>query len=437
MEIPDLQNSKWIGSHSLWVYYGIIFLVGGLLLFFWRATPFDLKNLASIFPWGKIQSQEGSQSQWDSVKNYSPSEKESFLWSWMYRVTNSIKGYTLASIWDFPLLYPRAIAIDAYDNIYIGESYQWSGTHARILKFSSTGELLGWWGKWDITSGWHPSSSGDIPVGNGDAPWEFNYIFKMAFDREWNMYVIDRGKYFDTVGNRIQASLDRIDRYDKDGNFTGWFYGWSGNTWTLESIKKEDFPVADNSILDEPSCLILDQENMIIGNWNKNRIDIYDKTTGKLTKWLGKNQEWRYGWHDDPRSAISAPYFGTEVGTFNGIIDCNLYGEKLDIVSYNSNPVMAQYSYSGGAYLRGLSHNDWHKPQELIEDKYGNLIFSDNYEWSIKFFDQSFKLITRMQLGPWGDYFWVGDFAINSQGILYFIEQRKQKLYRLQLEYNK
>ena len=136
MEIPDLQNSKWIDSYGLWVYYGIIFLVGGLLLFFWRATPFDIKNLASIFPWGKIQSQEGSQSQWDSVKNYSPSEKESFLWSWMYRVTNSIKGYTLASIWDFPLLYPRAIAIDAYDNIYIGESYQWSGTHARILKFS-------------------------------------------------------------------------------------------------------------------------------------------------------------------------------------------------------------------------------------------------------------------------------------------------------------
>lgn len=343
----------------------------------------------------------------------------------------------LDSVWDFPLLHPRALAIDMYDNTYIGESYQGSWTHARILKFSSTGVLLGWWWKGNKTSGWHVSSSDEFPMGNGSDPGEFNYIFKITFDREWNMYVIDRWKYYDTSESIIDVWLDRIHRYDQNGNFMGWFYGWLENTWTSEIKQNVDFLPSDNTILSEPSCIILDQESMIIGSWIKNRIDVYDKTTGKLLQWLGKNQEWKYGWHNDSRNALSAPYFGTEEGAFNGIIDCNLYGDRLNIVSYNSNPVLAEYTYSNGIYQRGLSHNDGHKPQEFIEDTYGNLIFSDNYEWSIKFFDQNRRLIARMQLGPWGNYFWVGDFALDSHGKLYFIEQQKQKLYVLKLEYNK
>ena len=72
----------------------------------------------------------------------------------------------------------------------------------------------------------------------------------------------------------------------------------------------------------------------------KNRIDKYRLATGEPIAWLGKAIDGTYGWHKDG-VALSAPYYGTEEGAFNGIIDCNLYGDELYITSYNSNPVVA------------------------------------------------------------------------------------------------
>lgn len=73
--------------------------------------------------------------------NHSTSEKR-----------HRIQGYLLDSVWDFAFLHPRALALDRENAIYVGESYQGSGSHARILKFNHEGILLGWWGKGNRTS---------------------------------------------------------------------------------------------------------------------------------------------------------------------------------------------------------------------------------------------------------------------------------------------
>lgn len=344
-----------------------------------------------------------------------------------------ISSFRIKKIWDHEFMQPRALAVDMDDNVYVSETYQGTGTHSRILKFNNNGVLLGWWGKGGATSGWHAATSTEQNVGNGNKPGEFNYIFKITFDPNGNMYVVDRSKYYDTSGSWHVGGSDRIQRFNRDGSYSAQldneYVGWHTEDKTAFSNSS-----GPQFLLDEPSCIIATKEEFIVGSWTKNRVDKFDIYTGAPIGWLGKSKDGSYGWHHDGES-VSAPYWGTEVGAFNGVIDCRLYKDNLYVVSYASNPVVAIFNNLTGSYIGGLSHNQGHKPQEIIVDKFGNLIFSDNYEGSIKFMDQTLTLQDKMQLGPGGDYFGVGDFALNSAGVLYFVEQQKQKIYEIELSY--
>lgn len=349
------------------------------------------------------------------------------------QVLNQVSGYEVQKIWDYEFALPRALAIDVDDNIYVSETYQGEGTNSRLLKFDATGTLLGWWGKGSVTSGWHAGTSTERHVGNGNNPGEFNYIFKVTFDESGNMYVIDRGKYYDAAGNSHVSGVDRIQKFHPNGSYAtqldNGHLGWrTSNEINLLGSSITQF------LLDEPSCLIATEDELIVGSWAKNRVDKFDLKTGVPIEWLGKSGEGKYGWHRNGES-VPAPYWGTEIGAFNGVIDCEIYDGKLYVVSYASNPVVAIFDYQTGSYLEGVSHNDGHKPQEIIVDEFGSLIFSDNYEGSIKFMDQTLALQQKMQLGPGGNYFAVGDFAFNSKGTLFFVEQQKQKLYEIQMRY--
>ncbi len=349
---------------------------------------------------------------------------------------NSIKSFEIEKIWDYDFKQLRALAVDNFDNVYVAESYTGPGSKAGIFKFNQEGELLGWWGKGNKTSGWHDASSTEVNIGNGNAKGEFNYIFKIAFDNQNNMFVIDRGEFYDQSSIKIKAGPDRIQRFDENGSFISWLREQNGNFgWHKEVVEPEQKFVAAEG-LSEPSCIIVENNSLIVGNYLQNRIDKFNLDKGVLEQWFGKGQDGNYGWHKAGSGpGVAAPHFGDEIGAFNGPIDCNLYGNELYVVSYYSNPVVAIFDYRSGKYLRGYSHNEGHKPQELIVDKFGNLIFSDNYQGNIKFFDTNRKLTTQMQLGPGGDYFAVGDFAFDSKGGLYFSEQQKNKVYKLKLIY--
>ncbi len=344
-----------------------------------------------------------------------------------------IISYSVESIWKYDFKNPRALAVDRFDNIYVGESYQGPGTSSRILKFNPSGILLGWWGKGDLSSGWHASTTKETHTGNGGNPGEFNYIFKITFDEHGNMYVIDRGAYYDVRGNTNVVGIDRVQRFDTDGQISAVLDNTSLD-WHTEDKIISPTTVKREYAFDEPSCIIAYNEQLFVGSWKKNRLDVFDAVSGEPIRWLGKSTDGSYGWHQSGVS-LPAPFFGTEIGAFSGVIDCRLYNNELSVVSYNSNPVVAVFDLESGKYLRGLSHSDGHKPQEIIWDHLGNLIFSDNYEGSIKFLNKQLQVTEKLQLGPGGDYFGVGDFAFNSKGILYFVEQQKQRVYEIKLQY--
>lgn len=339
------------------------------------------------------------------------------------------RQYAISKIWNYTFLAPRALAIDGFDNVYVSETYKGPNTHARIIKFDKNGTMLGWFGKGTLTSGYHEATSSELNTGNGNGNGEFTYIFKITFDDQNNMYVIDRNKYYDDKGKWHYSGEERVQRFDSKGIYTGSLItGREG--WVVDTVNsKAKIKAAEG---DELSCIVIRGDDMLLGSWKKNRIVKINKGTGQSIAWFGKSNKNGYGWHTNMSDeSVPAPHFGDEVGAFNGVIDCNVYDNDMYIVSYNSNPVVGVYDYISSKYLRGLSHNDGYKPQEIIVDKDKNLIISDNYEGSIRFLNKDFKQQNKIQLGPGGDYFGVGDFAINSKGVLYFVEQKKEKVYEL------
>ncbi len=337
--------------------------------------------------------------------------------------------YKVENIWDFPFNSPRALAVDSVGNIYVSETYKSTGDASRILKFDQTGVFLGWWGKGSETSGWHDATSSETPAGIGREPGEFVYVMKIGFDAADTMYVVDRGTYYDRNDQPNFVGLDVIQRFHKDGHFTGFLFDKAAG-WTAE------YSGSAEAVLTEPTCILVSGDDLLIGSYTENRLSKFSLTSGQMLEWFGKTVTGQYGWHATRTIPASAPYFGTEVGAFNGIIDCEMVNDRLYIVSYNSNPVIGVYSYRSGHYLAGLSHDQGHKPQEIIVDDRYNFIFSDNYAGSLKFFNSNLELVDSMQLGPGGNYFAVGDFASSAPGQVLFIEQQKQQLYELTLTDN-
>ncbi len=340
--------------------------------------------------------------------------------------SSTLEFLTFKEATNFPFKNPRSLAFDSEGNMYVSESYKGVGSHSRILKFNADGQLLGWWGKGSETSGWHSSSSKERHVGIGRDPGEFIYIMRIFFDKNGFMYVIDRGTFYGQSDSAHKVDIDVIHRFSIDGVHTGYLYdihlGWQPQI---------NISTNTHSLLQDPSCITSNENTLFIGSYSENKLYELTLPNGVFKRWFGKSGDTEFGWHERHGLAIPAPYYGSEIGTFNGLIDCEYSGSDLWIVSYNSDPVIGTYSYKSGEYIDGYYHSNGHKPQELIIDKHQNVIFSDNYEGSIKIFDPSKRLIGKLQLGPGGNYFAVGDFALNAQGEVFFIEQQRQKVFKL------
>jgi hypothetical protein len=53
----------------------------------------------------------------------------------------------------------------------------------------------------------------------------------------------------------------------------------------------------------------------------------------------------------------------------------------------------------------------------------------------VRFLNRNKKEVAKLQLGPGGDYFAIGDFAFDTQGYIFFLEKMKNKIYKIKLDY--
>jgi hypothetical protein len=349
--------------------------------------------------------------------------------------SNLLTGYTIEKIWDIASPgYLRAFAIDSQDNMYVSQVYEGEGTNARIVKYDKGGKLLDWFGKGAETTGWHgPDLSEQSFAGTGDG--EFYYIFKIVFDQNDNMYVVDRDYY--EKNQILKPGNERIQKFDKSGNFLGWL-GKGNNTIGWHNPKSGEMSIASDEAgaLKEPTCIMLHGADLLISSWSLHKLDKFDLMTGVLKEWLGKSESGSYGWHTPNEKSVAASFYGQEMGAFNNPFDCKIDSkERLYVLSYNSDPVIAMFDYKSGEYLDGLFHSQGYKPANMILDKYDNLIISDNYEGSVRFLNRNKKEVAKLQLGPGGDYFAIGDFAFDTQGYIFFLEKMKNKIYKIKLDY--
>ncbi|MBI4976896.1 MAG: right-handed parallel beta-helix repeat-containing protein [Spirochaetes bacterium] len=64
---------------------------------------------------------------------------------------------------------PRGLALDANKDLYICDR-----NNHRVLKYSSTGNFIGWWGRGNLTSGWHHADSAETAAGAANGDWNFD-----------------------------------------------------------------------------------------------------------------------------------------------------------------------------------------------------------------------------------------------------------------------
>jgi sugar lactone lactonase YvrE len=102
---------------------------------------------------------------------------------------------------------PIGIALDSEGYIYVVDT-----VNNRVQKFSSNGQLIGWWGKDENRyTGWHDPGSGAFPNRSGGAEnGAFDLPMGIAIDTDGYVYVSD------SRNNRIQ-------KFDSQGNYiTKW-----------------------------------------------------------------------------------------------------------------------------------------------------------------------------------------------------------------------
>lgn len=346
-----------------------------------------------------------------------------------------IETARIAGELNFPFKRPFGLALDAADNIYVSEFYQQKGDEARILKFSPEGNYLGWTGKGDKTTGWHAADSRERSLpGAGDG--EFVGVSRIAFHPDGRAFVLD-GASTDPTSKR-ESGNHRIQIFDKDWNFLGWIgkgqktLGWHGP----DSGETGRSGTEDGALATPDGLLVTDQE-VLVGSWASFRVDRFS-TEGEHLGWLGKAEDGSYGWHVTGSGlAKGAPIYGEEVGAFQTPIgiardDYN----RLYVTDFSSDPVLSVFDYDTGNFIWGIWRKEGMRPDNVIVDRYGNIILSDYSEGSIRFLDKDGNKAATIQFGPGGEYFGAAAFAFDSKGNLYVTEFTKGKVYRIELVYH-
>ncbi len=381
--------------------------------------------------------------------------------------TPAVAGYSVLGEISHPFAKPYALAVDSTNHLYVSEqtdapdthtlylaSRSFAGNiapgHSRILKFDATGAYLGWIGGGsDNSKGFHGAASPATAVYGYD-PGVFNMIRGMAIDEADHLFVLDNW---------------RIQEFDAAHAFVRWTgfqwpssYGWhaSGQPDSYAGPKIGGFTWG--------STLRIHGGRFWVGNWfwnypgfvngDWNCISALDVTTGLGVAWLGgalntATQAKSSGYIPvgapmEPRSAVA---HSSTPGIFSSPRHFVWRNKRLYIVDNTSDPVVSVFDESGVRQPGKLEHlvGAGEKPFAIAVDRFGNVIVSDMYTGSVRFFswkldaNGEFTQVAEWQLDapstPNASYPLISDFAWDSDDNLYVAATTRNKVYKLRLTY--
>ncbi len=381
--------------------------------------------------------------------------------------TKPVKGYSVVGELTFAFASPYALAVDSTDNVYVSEQTDAADTstlyltnrsfagdiapgHARILKFDKAGTYLGWIGAGsDATKGFHDAASVATALYGYD-PGMFNMIRGMTFDAADHLYVLDSW---------------RIQELDANHAFSRWAgYSFLGGYGWHVSGQPDSYAGPLVGGFTWPSGLRIHGGKLWVGNWfwnspgfpngDWNSISTLDLATGLGSGWLGgalntSTAAQSAGYFDvgaplQPRSSVA---HSASPGVFSSPRHFVWHGDKIYVVDTTSDPVLSVFDEKGVMQPGKLAHLSGaaEKPFAVAVDRFGNVIISDMYEGTVRFFSTKldasgeFTQVAQWQVDipsvPNVTYPRISDFAWDSADNLYVAATTKDKVYKIRLSY--
>lgn len=258
---------------------------------------------------------------------------------------------------DGQFYYPYGVAVDASGNVYVADT-----NNQRIQKFTGTGVSLGWWGKGNLTTGWHASPSVETGQWSGNGDGEFNYPYSVAADSSGNIYVAD---YSNHRVQKFTGSGVLLGWWGKGSSTTGWHAAPTGETGGYDGSGEGEFWY--------PIAVAVDAlGNVYVADGDNQRVQKFDGS-GNFLGWWGKGSA-TTGWHGT--GSLETPgSTGSGDGEFN-----YPYGIAVDAsgnvyVSDCSNDRIQKFTSSGvflGWWGKGNLTTGWHAPGSLEYGVSGN-----------------------------------------------------------------
>jgi len=168
---------------------------------------------------------------------------------------------------------PMGLAIGADGSVYVADS----GNH-RVQKWtydsgSGTYSFAGWWGRGNMTTGWHEPGSGEIGVaGNGDG--EFSSPWAVAIDTAGNLLIADKDNH-------------RIQKYDSHGTYLGWWGFAAGIGIGWHPVGSGAIPEASSldGGFNSPRGIAVFGDRIYVADTENLRIQRFDLSGNFVEKW--------------------------------------------------------------------------------------------------------------------------------------------------------
>jgi sugar lactone lactonase YvrE len=218
--------------------------------------------------------------------------------------------------WDFKSIIPSEHTLVGPATAYFGQDGNLNiadyGSNS-VVKMTKEGKFLGWIGaKSDgtITNGWE---TGNQPV-KSTAPGGFDRVHAAITDNDGTIYAVD------TWNNRIQ-------RFSKDGRFSGWIGAKSDGTITngWEMTGEASSSRLPGGFAAPIALDFANGDELLILEYENHRIQRFSKE-GKFLGWFGamENSGITDGWQLE-----GLPRLGSELGAFKSPYDLKVFGNTV------------------------------------------------------------------------------------------------------------
>jgi len=206
---------------------------------------------------------------------------------------------------------PATSYFDQNYNLYVSDF-----DSSSVLKYSPELKFIGFVGmktSGQLTSGWEINGDSQKSTLAGG----FDRVHSARVDEKGNVYVID------TWNHRVQ-------RFSKEGKFTGWIGAKSDGTLTDGwQISEEAVPTKQPGGFNAPIALDFAGQNelMVLENQNP-RIQLFSRKTGKFLGWFGAKDTGGIAekWEKDGFARE-----GSDLGAISSSYDLKVYGNKVYI----------------------------------------------------------------------------------------------------------